>query len=65
MYLLTKSGATTVFRPDREELKRIAENELKEPTNASVVVAGSEVFVRTDKALWCFTGPADSSPPTR
>jgi len=54
MYLLAKSGTTTVFRPDREDLKRIAENELKESTNASVVVAGGDVLIRTDEALWCF-----------
>ena len=57
MYLLTKSGATTVFRPDRQALKRVAENELSEPSNASVVVAGKDVLVRTDQALWCFAEP--------
>lgn len=55
MYLLTKSGTTTVFLPDREKLKPVAENQLNEPSNASVVVAGTEVLVRTDLALWCFT----------
>ncbi|MDV6031945.1 MAG: PQQ-binding-like beta-propeller repeat protein [Phycisphaera sp. RhM] len=54
MYLLDKSGTTIVFRPDRKEFKRFAENELKESTNASVVVAGGDVLIRTDKALWCF-----------
>ena len=60
MYLLTKSGTTTVFRPDREEFKRIALNRLNESTNASVVVAGSEVLIRTDKALWCFEDLAEN-----
>jgi outer membrane protein assembly factor BamB len=57
MYLLTKSGTTTVFRPDREALKRVATNELNEASNASVIVAGSDVLVRTDQALWCFANP--------
>ena len=57
MYLLTKSGTTTVFRPDREALKRVATNELNEASNASVVVAGNNVLVRTDQALWCFETP--------
>ena len=57
MYLQTKSGATTVFRPDRKEFKRVASNELSEASNASVVVAGGDIFVRTDKSLWCFTKP--------
>ena len=60
MYLLTKSGTTNVFRPDREEFKQVAMNKLNESTNASVVVAGSEVLIRTDKALWCFEDPAQN-----
>ena len=61
MYLLTKSGTTTVFRPDREGLKQVAENELNEPTNASVVVAGSDVIIRTDAALWSFAAPPQTN----
>ncbi len=60
MYLLTKSGTTTVFRPDSSELKRIAKNVLDESTNASVVVAGSDVLIRTDQSLWCFSYPTKS-----
>ncbi len=52
MFLLTKSGATTVFQPSREGLKKVAFNELNEATNASVVVAGKDILIRTDKALW-------------
>ncbi|KLU05851.1 serine/threonine protein kinase -likeprotein [Rhodopirellula islandica] len=57
MYLLTKSGTTTVFRPDRERLQLVAENELDEPSNASVVITDREVLIRTDKALWAFAEP--------
>ncbi len=53
MFLLTKTGTTTVFRPDREGLKEVATNELNETTNSSVVVAGDDVIIRTDAALWC------------
>lgn len=60
MYLLTKSGTTTVFRPDSNELKRVAKNELDESTNASVVAAGSDILIRTDKSLWCFSYPTKS-----
>jgi outer membrane protein assembly factor BamB len=56
MMLLTKSGTTTVFQPDSKELKRVSENALNETTNASVVVAGNDVLIRTDKALWCIAG---------
>ena len=55
MFLLTKTGTTTIFQPDRSELKKLAENTLDESTNASVVVAGNDVLVRTDKALWSFS----------
>jgi outer membrane protein assembly factor BamB len=58
MYLLTKSGTTTVFRPDRKEFKQIALNKLDETTNASVVIDRNQVLIRTDDALWCFEGPA-------
>ena len=54
MHLLTKSGSTTVFRPNPEKFDEVAVNELNETTNASVVIAGGEVFIRTDDALWCF-----------
>ena len=54
MHLLTKTGSTTVFRPNQEKYDEIAVNALDETSNASVVVAGGEVYVRTDAALWCF-----------
>ena len=60
MYLLTKSGTTTVFLPDRDALKQVAENQLGEPSNASVVVTGRDVLIRTDQSLWCF----EHQPPT-
>ncbi|PAY15851.1 serine/threonine protein kinase [Rhodopirellula sp. SM50] len=58
MFLLTKSGTTTVFQPDAKQLTQLAENELKETTNASVVLAGEEILIRTDEALWCIAEPS-------
>jgi outer membrane protein assembly factor BamB len=52
MFLLSKSGTTTVFRPNKQRLDVIAVNALNEPSNASVVIADSEILIRTDKALW-------------
>ena len=57
MFLLTKSGATTVFRPDQAKFAKVAENNLNEKSNASVVVAGPDVIIRTNKAIWCFAKP--------
>ncbi|MFH5806074.1 PQQ-binding-like beta-propeller repeat protein [Alienimonas sp. DA493] len=58
MFLLTKSGTTAVFRANREEYEPIAANDLDESTNASVVAAGDDLFVRTDDALWSVGAPA-------
>lgn len=52
MFLLSKSGATTVFRPNKEKFDLVATNSLDESTNASVVIAGDDILIRTDKALW-------------
>ncbi|MCA9136649.1 MAG: PQQ-binding-like beta-propeller repeat protein [Planctomycetales bacterium] len=55
MFLLTKSGTTTVFRPSRDGFDEVAQNDVNEPTNASVVIAGNDVLIRTDAALWSFS----------
>ena len=52
MFLLSKSGTTTVFRPNKEKFDLVATNSLGETTNASVVIAGDDILIRTDKALW-------------
>ncbi len=61
MFLLTKSGTTTVFTPNPKKLEQIAENALDENTNASVVAAGNDILIRTDKALWCFAEQVSDS----
>ncbi|EMI18624.1 serine/threonine protein kinase related protein [Rhodopirellula maiorica SM1] len=55
MFLLTKTGTTTVFEPDSTKLNKIAENKLNENTNASIVAAGTDILIRTDDALWCIS----------
>jgi outer membrane protein assembly factor BamB len=57
MFLLAQSGTTTVFQPNPKQLQVLAENKLDESTNASVVVAGKEILIRTDKSLWCLAEP--------
>lgn len=61
MFLLTKSGTTTVFQPNADEFEPIGENALNETSNASVVIAGGDVLIRTDKSLWCFAKPANAA----
>lgn len=53
MFLLSKSGTTTVFRPNKDKFDLVATNPLGESSNASVVIAGNDILIRTDKALWC------------
>ncbi len=52
MLLLSQSGTTTVFRPNKQSLDVIAVNALNEPSNASVVIVRGEILIRTNKALW-------------
>lgn len=63
MFLLDKSGRTTVFAPDRDAFQEIAVNELDEPTNASVVIAGDDLLIRTNQALWSFASETSPPPP--
>jgi hypothetical protein len=65
MFLLTKSGATTVFKPGPDNIGQLAENRLDEASNASVVIAGNDVLIRTDKALWCFADSSHTDEPTQ
>ncbi len=65
MFLLTKSGTTTVFEPDSKKLNQLSDNALDETTNASVVVAGNDILIRTDQALWCITSPSPEGQPTK
>ena len=57
MFLLSKSGTTTVFRPNREKFDVVATNSLGESSNASVVITDNDIVIRTDKALWCLGKP--------
>jgi len=41
-----------VFRPDKEKFDLVASNSLGETTNASIVIAGNDILIRTDEALW-------------
>ena len=52
MFLLSKSGTTTLFRHKKDKFDVVAINSLNEATNSSVVIAGNDHLIRTDKALW-------------
>ncbi len=55
MFLMSQSGATTVFRPNKNEFDVVAINDLGESTNASVIIAGTDLLIRTNVSLWSIT----------
>jgi outer membrane protein assembly factor BamB len=60
IYLPTQSGDVFVIRAS-PKFELLAANAVGEPTNASLAAADQELFLRTDKSLWCFA----SASPTR
>ncbi|MCA9434433.1 MAG: PQQ-like beta-propeller repeat protein [Candidatus Omnitrophica bacterium] len=52
LYLMNKSGTTFVVKA-KPEFELVSVNPLGEHTNASTVISDGEIFIRTDKSLWC------------
>jgi outer membrane protein assembly factor BamB len=53
IYVPNQSGDVFVIRAE-PKFEILACNSVMEPTNASLAAADGDVFLRTDKALWCF-----------
>jgi outer membrane protein assembly factor BamB len=53
LYVTSRRGATTVFRPGPEKLDVLAVNDLGEPSHATPAISDGEIFLRTDRALYC------------
>jgi outer membrane protein assembly factor BamB len=53
LYVTSKQGATYVFKPDPAGLKLLATNDLGESSNATPAISDGQIFLRTDKHLWC------------
>lgn len=53
IYTLSQPGMTVVFKADPEGLKVVAESDIGEMTNSSLVVSEGEIFLRSHEALWC------------
>jgi outer membrane protein assembly factor BamB len=53
VYGMAQTGETVVFRASPEKLEVLRRNELGEPTRASPAVSDGQVFIRTDKNLYC------------
>jgi len=53
IYVPNQSGDVFVFRAG-PQFELLATNSVGEPTNASLAASNGELFMRTDKSLWCF-----------
>lgn len=53
IYIPNQSGDVFVLRAS-PTFEVLATNSVGEPTNASLAISKGEVFLRTDKGLWCF-----------
>ena len=53
IYVPNQAGDVFVLRAG-PKLEVLATNSVNEPTNASLAASDGELFMRTDKSLWCF-----------
>jgi outer membrane protein assembly factor BamB len=52
IYIVDEEGTTTVIQPGRV-FRRLAVNRLHERVQASPAIAGNEILLRTEKAIYC------------
>jgi outer membrane protein assembly factor BamB len=52
-YVINQAGTTIVFEPSPGGYKQLASNHLGESCNTTPAVADGQIFIRTDKALYC------------
>jgi outer membrane protein assembly factor BamB len=53
LYVTSRKGVTTVFLPSPERFELLASNDLGEPSNATPAFSEGQIFLRTDKHLFC------------
>jgi outer membrane protein assembly factor BamB len=53
LYVTSRRGVTTVFRPNPEKFELMAMNDLGEPSNATPAISDGQIFLRTDEHLYC------------
>ena len=53
LYVTSRKGVTTVFRPDPEKFELLATNDLGETSNATPAISDGQIFLRTDGHLYC------------
>jgi len=55
LYVTSRRGVTTAFRPNPDKFEQLAMNNLKEPSNATPAISDGEIFLRTDSHVFCIT----------
>jgi outer membrane protein assembly factor BamB len=55
LYVTSRRGVTTVFKPDPQKCEVLAMNDLGEPSNATPAPSDGQIFLRTDKSLYCIS----------
>lgn len=55
LYFVDEEGTTTVLKPGRQ-FEVLSKNRLDDPTFASPAVARGDLFIRTDRHLYCIEG---------
>ena len=53
LYVTSRRGVTTVFRANPVKLEVVAMNNLGEPSHASPAISEGQVFLRTDRHVYC------------
>ena len=53
LYVTSRRGITSVFRPNAEKLELLAMNDLGEASNATPAISDGQIFLRTDAHLYC------------
>jgi outer membrane protein assembly factor BamB len=53
LYVTSRRGVTSVFRPDPGKLEVLAMNDLGEPSNTTPAISDGQIFLRTDGHLYC------------
>ena len=53
LYVTSRRGVTSVFRPDPDKFELLAMNDLGEPSNATPAISDGQIFLRTDGHLYC------------
>lgn len=60
LYVTSRRGVTTVFRPDPARCEILAANDLQERSNATPAISDGQLFLRTDEHLFCIEEPVQT-----